>query len=81
MEDRSNDISVLAQILRLINEERRLYDQGVNSTAQRDSLKRIKLKLHQYRNLLRQRRPIRETFTILVRGVLCPPEVFEPCTG
>jgi uncharacterized protein DUF2630 len=55
-----NDQSVLGHIDALVKEEERLYAQQELSDDDRDRLRKIKVGLDQYWDLLRQRRALRE---------------------
>lgn len=54
------DQSVLSHIDQLVKEEERLFSQGQLSDDERVHLAKLKVKLDQYWDLLRQRRALRE---------------------
>jgi hypothetical protein len=56
----TSDKTVLEHIEHLVNEEKRLYAQGVMSDAERERLTKINVELDRCWDLLRQRRALRE---------------------
>lgn len=81
MADEPPDQSVLKHIEQLVAEEDRLYEQGDLSDADREKLRRIKVELDQFWDLIRQRRALREYGRNPDEADLRPPGIVEKYEG
>jgi hypothetical protein len=81
MADETADQPVLKHIEELVAEEDRLYEQGDLSDKDREKLRRIKIELDQFWDLLRQRRALREYGRNPDEADLRPPGVVEKYEG
>lgn len=81
MADETADQPVLKHIEELVAEEDRLYEQGDLSDQDREKLRRIKIELDQFWDLLRQRRALREYGRNPDEADLRPPGVVEKYEG
>lgn len=81
MADETADQPVLKHIEQLVAEEDRLYEQGDLSDEDREKLRRIKIELDQFWDLIRQRRALREYGRNPDEADLRPPGVVEKYEG
>jgi calcineurin-like phosphoesterase family protein len=81
MTEHTTDKEILANISRLVEEERKLYAKGDFSDAERDRLKKIGVELDQCWDLLRQRRGLREFGRDADKAEVRPAKVVENYKG
>jgi hypothetical protein len=75
------DRSVLDHIRELVAEEQRLYQLAQRTEAEHERLRRIRVELDQYWDLLRQRRALEEFGQDPADARLRPAEIVEKYTG
>jgi uncharacterized protein DUF2630 len=81
MKDRNLEAPVLANIERLVDEERRLRNHPSLAAAERTRPDAIEVELDQCWDLLRQRRALSETGHSPTEAHVRPPEVVEKYVG
>ena len=81
MEDRNFEAPVLADIERLVEEERALRSHPSLDAGERRRLDALEVALDQCWDLLRQRRALRDTGHSPAEAHLRPPEVVEKYEG
>ena len=81
MENTEADRSVLNHIGRLVEEEHRLLERGSLDASDTSRLKVLQVHLDQCRDLLRQRRALRETGHDASEAQVRPPEIVEKYVG
>ena len=77
MDDDTTDQRVRKHIAALVDEEHRLFAQGMRSQEDQARLREIQVELDQYWDLLRQRRALRQFGEDPARAKLRPDEVVE----
>ena len=77
----TTDQTILLNISRLVDEERKLYAKGEFSDGERDRLKKIGVELDQCWDLLRQRRGLREFGRDADKAEVRPAKVVENYKG
>lgn len=81
MQPSSDDQRILSHIQDLVSEEHQLQEQPTLLDAERARLAWIRVELDQSRDLLRQRRALREAGSDPNEAQLRPPKVVEKCVG
>jgi hypothetical protein len=79
--DQAADRSVLEHIRDLVAEEQRLYDHNAPTDAEHERLRKIKVELDQYWDLLRQRRALEEFGRDPGEAQMRPPGTVEKYEG
>jgi Protein of unknown function (DUF2630) len=77
----TTDRSVLDHIRDLVAEEQRLYQHQQRTEADHERLRKVKVELDQYWDLLRQRRALEEFGRDPADAHLRPPQIVEKYEG